>query len=1247
MSSNAPIPADQSWRLDFLAGGGEMGERMRAFDWTKTALGPPQHWPQSLKTAVRIMLTSRQPFWLGWGPDLTYLYNDPYKSIIGGKHPEALGQPFRIVWREIWDIVGPKADAVIHQNEGTYVEAEMLIMERHGYPEETYYTYSYSPVPNDEGGPGGLICANTDDTRRVIGERQIATIKDLATGTANSGDRLHACELSLTALASNPKDLPFALIALASQGERGATCVASAGAERLRDLARWPIDDVLRTAQVSVVALENDGDTLPHGAWPRPPAHAALVPIMGRARNAPIGVFIAGLNCFRRFDENYRDFLNLIAGQIGAAIAAAESAEAERRRTENLVQLDKAKTAFFSNVSHELRTPLTLMLGPIETLLGDQSLPRGLRTETQLAQRNALRLLKLVNSLLDFSRIEAGRTQASYEETDLAALTRDLASTFRSAMERGGLQFAVDCDASLAPVHVDREMWEKIVLNLLSNAFKFTLEGRVNVRLHREGAHAVLEVSDTGVGVPAGKLPQLFDRFHRVENTQARTHEGTGIGLALVKELVNFHGGEIGVESEVDQGSTFTVRIPFGTAHLAPDRIKAARSLASTAVGAAAYVEEVQRWLPDAKPDAHEELPGLWPGAQPVTFGGRILLADDNADMRDYVSRLLRPGYEVTAVTDGQAALAAARHEPPDLILSDVMMPKLDGFELLKAVREDSRLASIPVILLSARAGEEATVEGIKAGADDYLVKPFSARELLARVAGTLALARTRRELNEKLRVSEERFRAVQDASPDGFVVLEALRDEHAAIIDFRWLYMNDATARLAGRSRESFIGRRLLDVHPGNRATGLFDRYCHVTETGEPWIGEVRYLDDGVDAFLRLAVARVGDGVAISAVDISERHRAEEALKIADRQKDEFLAMLAHELRNPLAPIRNASELLSRVIPASPQTQAVVDIVRRQTTHLARLVDDLLDVSRITQKRIELRRETVELAEVIRQAIETVEPLIRERRHDLQIHSGYGPLYVNGDSARLIQSVVNLLTNAAKYTDIGGHIVVRTFHADDMAVVEVEDNGTGIPSDVLPRIFDLFVQVERTLDRSQGGLGIGLSVVQRLIEMHGGKVAARSDGPGKGSTFSIRLPRVEAPQSNRDPPASAEVKPRRILVVDDNVDAADTLSLMLRFEGHETHAVYSGADVLEQFDSFRPDVILLDIGLPGMDGYEAARRIRERANGKAIELVALTGYGQPEDRARALREGFDAHLVKPVSLEALFHLLAGAGNKR
>jgi signal transduction histidine kinase/ActR/RegA family two-component response regulator len=360
-----------------------------------------------------------------------------------------------------------------------------------------------------------------------------------------------------------------------------------------------------------------------------------------------------------------------------------------------------------------------------------------------------------------------------------------------------------------------------------------------------------------------------------------------------------------------------------------------------------------------------------------------------------------------------------------------------------------------------------------------------------------------------------------------------------------------------------------------------------------------------------------------------------------ADRRKDEFLAMLAHELRNPLAPIRNASELLARTAPGDSRTQSIVGVIGRQVAHMARLVDDLLDVSRITQGRIELKRETVVLQDVIDQAVETVNPLMRDRRHSLQILTGSDPVYVHGDFARLLQCVVNLLTNAAKYTDPGGRILLELHGTADAALVEVSDSGVGIPADELPTIFELFVQVDRTLERSQGGLGIGLSVVRRLIEMHGGEVYADSEGVGKGSRFSIRLPRVEAPRAAQAKHPALQVPARRILIVDDNADAADTLAMMLQLDGHEVQAVYRGPEALERLGSFDAQAVLLDIGLPGMDGYEVARRMRQQSRGRALHLIALTGYGQPDDRARALAAGFDDHLVKPVSVDALTRVLA------
>ena len=445
------------------------------------------------------------------------------------------------------------------------------------------------------------------------------------------------------------------------------------------------------------------------------------------------------------------------------------------RQREELSKLDVLKTQFFANISHEFRTPLTLLLGPLEDALANTQgvLPLGVATNLSTSHRNALRLLKLVNTMLDFSRIEAGRVQASYRATDLASLTKELASNFRSLCDKAGLRLIVSCQQlnTGEEVYVDHDMWEKIVLNLLSNAFKYTLQGEIEVRLETLSGHVQLTVRDTGVGIQAEELPRMFERFHRIERSRGRTHEGTGIGLALVHELVKLHGGTIEVESVLGEGSTFTVTIPLGTAHLDSARIGTASTASSTAVTHAAFVEEALRWLPDEKPRNDQvirpDTEGIAPGAPPHVNvrrdeKPRLLWADDNADMRAYVSRLLGSRFDVQAVADGEAALSAARANPPDVILSDVMMPKLDGFGLLRALRADPKLCEIPIILLSARAGEESRIEGMEAGADDYLVKPFSARELIARVDTHVKVMRMRAAAKAALHDGEERIQEVR-----------------------------------------------------------------------------------------------------------------------------------------------------------------------------------------------------------------------------------------------------------------------------------------------------------------------------------------------------------------------------------------------------------------------------------------------------------------------------------------------------
>jgi PAS domain S-box-containing protein len=1393
--------------VNFLLGGGEMGARMRELDWSKTSLGATQQWPQSLKTAVRIMLTCRQPMFVWWGEELINLYNDPYKAIIGGKHPEALGQPASYVWREIWDQVGPRAESAMVKNEGTYDEALLLIMERNGYPEETYYTFSYSPVPNDQGDTGGIICANTEDTQRIIGERQLALLRELAARTADARTFDQACTLSANCLESNPYDLPFAMIYLVDPDEQqvflAGTCrieknhVAVPERVDLDADSVWPFAEVIRTHQAKLISdLEVSFSSLPCGVWQRSPHQAIAVPIAPSGQTGKSGILIVGLNPFRLFDDNYKRFIDLVAAQIAASIANAQAYEEERKRAQALAEIDRAKTVFFSNVSHEFRTPLTLMLGPLEeTLINCANLlPAKEREQLEMVQRNGLRLLKLVNSLLDFSRIEAGRVQASYEPTDLASFTAELASVFRSAVERAGMQLSVNCPSLPAPVYVDREMWEKIVLNLLSNAFKFTMAGKISVSLLWKSDRIEFTVKDTGIGIPAEEIPHLFKRFHRVKGAQGRTFEGSGIGLSLVQELVQMHGGTVKVTSVLGVGSCFSVSIPTGYAHLPPDRISAPRTLASTALGATPYLEEALRWLPEEE----NRQQGIGNREEsylsPVTYNlspssPRILLADDNADMRDYVKRLLiSQQYKVESVGDGLAALDSARECVPDLVLTDVMMPGLDGFRLLQELRANPQTNKVPIILLSARAGEEARVEGLEAGADDYLIKPFSARELLARVEAALKMARLREEamLREQgLRIEAEVAKAHLET------VLAGIQDQFF-VLDREWRYtfVNDRVAEVVGIQKEELLGRSIWEVFPDiaksefytqvhwaiaqqtsvqfeyfypawqrwfeNRVypfgegvsifvTEISDRkqaekalreseeqfrnmadnapfmvwvtnsdsYCtylsqswydftgqsEETGLGFGWLDVVHPEDynDVRNVFLeanrRSSAFRIEyrlrrkDGVYRwtidaanpwfgvdgefkgyigSVIDITERKSAEaerdRLLKLeqaarteaetANRIKDEFLAVLSHELRSPLNPILGWARLLQTREFQPAEIKKAIATIERNAKLQAQLIEDLLDVSRILQGKLNLKMFPVNLVLVIEAGLETVR--LAAEAKDIQIKTMLDASsgQVLGDSGRLQQVIWNLLSNAVKFTPEGGQINIQLERIDTQAQITVSDTGKGINPDFLPYVFEYFRQADGTTTRRFGGLGLGLAIVRHLIELHGGTIWAESLGEGQGAIFTVRLPLIKkelAPKQQINIDALNESSTTEILtgiailVVDDDDDTREFHTFVLEQAGARVIAAASAKEALQVFAESELDILLSDIGMPETDGYMLMRQIRalQPKQAKQIPAIALTAYAGEINQQQAIKSGFQRHLSKPIEPDELVKAIA------
>ncbi len=824
--NDARQPEEKSAPPVWLTGSGEMIALIRAKDWSKTPIGPPEKWSPALRMMISFMLANRFPLLLWWGPQYVSIYNDAYRPILGTKHPKALGLPVSEVWNEIWDVLQPLIDTPFHGGPATWMEDLALEIRRSDFTEETHFTVAYSPVPDAtaDGGIGGVLATVHEITAKIISERRVAILAEYSARATEAKSAEQACIVAAEVLSAHPKDVPFALIYLMNRDDETAQLAGTAGtvagkgisphvialSKPSSDDSGWPLVEAMRTEQLTVIEnIQARFDEVPNGPWSDPPHRAVVVPIRSNKEHEPAGVLVAGISSRLALDPHYRNFFDLIAAQIAAAISSARAHEDERKRAESLVELDRAKTKFFSNISHEFRTPLTLMLGPVEDLLSrsDSGLPLAARNQLELVNRNGSRLLRLVNSLLDFSRIEAGRIEVAYEPTDLSTLTADLASVFRSATERAGLRLEVDCSKLDEPVFVDRNMWEKIVLNLMSNAFKFTFEGEIGISLVQVENTVELRVRDTGVGIPANELPRLFDRFHRVQNARSRTHEGSGIGLALVQELVRLHGGAVRVESAVGKGSTFVVSLPLGNAHLPSERIGNVRSLASTATGAAPFLGEALGWISNAEPSSPDNewrigLELMHVAAAPVSPNGGssperpyILIADDNADMRRYLTHLLAERYEVRVVPNGKLALEVVRERSPNLIVSDVMMPELDGFGLLQAVRSDPGTKAIPVILLSARAGEESRVEGMEHGADDYLIKPFSARELLARVQSHLEMARARKQAGEILRDKERRLRIATEAAQLG--IWQWYLD------DGRITWENNRPNEIFGRTRE------------------------------------------------------------------------------------------------------------------------------------------------------------------------------------------------------------------------------------------------------------------------------------------------------------------------------------------------------------------------------------------------------------------------------------------------------------
>src|SRR6478735_6685730 len=720
---------------------GELASLVAAADWSAGPLGDPQTWPQSLRTSVGICLSSRFPILLWWGPELVMIYNDGYRPMLGeSKHPRALGAPGREVWTEIWDVIGPMLEQVMAGGGATWSADELLILDRNGFPEECYFTYSYSPITDESGGVGGVFCAVTETTEQVVGERRLATLAEMA-GLMGAPSRSAVVHTAAGILAANVGDHPVVMV-LDTPPEGGRAALADLVEQQLPGMGagtRARVSDLVRQASGTgrPVSVPADEGAVAGGvrAWHVYPVGRTAGAVRGRGA----AVIVLGESVHRPWDSSLEAYATLCATHVAAALADLRQLSEERRRRQDLVELDAAKSAFFTNLSHELRTPLTLIAGPVQEALAGTDDPDQ-RRRLELVERNTHRLARMVDAMLDFGRIEAGGLAPRLEDVDVSVLTRGLAESFRPAVERAGLAFSHDCGTGVE-ARLDHDMLERIVLNLLANAMKYTPEGSVDLTVRAVGDDVEISVRDTGVGIHADDVERAFARFERLPAAAgARSHEGAGIGLAMVQQLTELMGGTVSLTSEVGRGSTFTVRLPSRPPEPRTGTSGASSTMTPRRVDD--FLQEVQTWQ---QPTGSGPAPGAAVG-RPASRSGRprVVVAEDNADLRSYLGHLLADDYDVELVDDGRAALDAACRETPDLVLSDVMMPRLDGHALVDAIRAEPALAGVPVILLSARAGEQETSTALDAGADDYLVKPFSVLELRARVASNLERARAR-----------------------------------------------------------------------------------------------------------------------------------------------------------------------------------------------------------------------------------------------------------------------------------------------------------------------------------------------------------------------------------------------------------------------------------------------------------------------------------------------------------------------
>lgn len=874
-------------------------------DWGATALGVPASWPPALRAAAGLCLASQFPLALAWGPELIYVYNESAAGLFGSKHPWALGQRVADIWPEAMDTVGPLLESVYRSGEALRCDDQPMMLAPDGSLQEVYLSFSYSPVLGAGGAVEGVLVAFMDTSARILEERRQRTMTELASAVAHGRASDDLLALVREVLDGNARDLPFTiLLEVGADGRLAPRFCTGLPAGALPAVATAAIAQLLagcldRSEPCVLDAAALTGLVGGCGPWPEQPRQMLAMPFRRGGQDAVAGVLLAGVSPRRPLDAGYRAFFDQLSGHVAHAVAIAESDAAARARAAALAELERSRSHFFSNASHELRTPLTMVLGPLGALLedGGAGLPPEVREPVEMAYRNARRLHKLVNALMDFAHIEAGSLPLVLAPVDAGAATAEVAALFRAPLEAAGLRLVLRNALPPGELLLDREAWEKIVFNLLSNAFKFTHEGGVEVLLGRAGGWLELVVADTGIGIGEEETEWIFDRFYRSRSAAGRTSEGSGVGLALVRELARLLGGDAGVESRQGTGSRFVVRVPWHDAGR-----QAAEGAADTP-WRVLFRDELERYC----------LPGSSGSAAVPAPATRVAVLGQDEDLVRYIVRLLRGSCAVTPVRGCDGALAVIRAIKPDLVLLDTMLPGC--LALLRRIRSDSMLRALPVLALSARSGDEARLEALAAGADEYLAKPFSGRELITRVGAHVQMAGVRRAASEQETLLR---REIAGLRHDLATVLDGTRDTVVSLDrELRVIALNDAAAAAAGQPKSLLVGAHASSLVP-DLADSELERVLREAIAGRD-TGAVEHYDRHAQRWQEVRCYSAPHGALLFGTDVTGRKLAEQAWHQAH-------ADLERRVDERTAALHRASGLLTAVFDRAPGGIALSD---------------------------------------------------------------------------------------------------------------------------------------------------------------------------------------------------------------------------------------------------------------------------------------------------------------------------------